>query len=404
MKNMGKKIKVLIITHAFPTKYNPIASIFLLQQLNELKKYCDVKIIFPYAYVPKISILNPYHKFSAVPFKETFSGMEVYHPKYFMFPRFRGLYESWLFPSVLYLEALSSWSHSKRTGEKLMEAWNPDIIHIHGQVSESLIGVHLKQKYKKPLLVTLYGSDLERFAKKFPTRYLSRYALDNSDKIIVQSKFQQKILKKMGFESLPIPMGALLDKFKPRGKNASRKALNLPLDKKIILFVGHLFERKGVEYLVRAMNIVKEKDSSILCCIIGSGSLESSLKKLSEDLELEDYIAFLGQEKRENIPLYMNACDVVALPSLSEGLPVVLCEALASGKPVVATNVFGTPELVDKDTGYLVKPKNPADLAEKILLALNKRWDKSKLTKKASGFSVANSAGKILKLYEGFVR
>ena len=116
------------------------------------------------------------------------------------------------------------------------------------------------------------------------------------------------------------------------------------------------------------------------------------------------YIKFLGQKVNDEIAPYMNACDVFALPSLNEGLPVVLCEALACGKPVVATNVAGTPELVNNDAGYLVKPKDEAELAEKIQLALNKKWNVKKMLERAKKFSVPVSAGKVAVVYNRLLK
>ena len=96
----------------------------------------------------------------------------------------------------------------------------------------------------------------------------------------------------------------------------------------------------------------------------------------------------------------MNACDVLVLPSLNEGLPNVLSEAMACGKPVVATNVAGAPELVNNEVGYLVKPKDENDLSQKILLALNKKWRETKLLNRAKQFSVDNSIRKLMELYK----
>src|SRR3989338_5929600 len=104
-----------------------------------------------------------------------------------------------------------------------------------------------------------------------------------------------------------IPMGALLGKFRHRNKKKARKILNLPIERKILLFVGHLFARKGVEYLINAVKIIVRNDKNILCCIIGSGHSEQSLKKLTRDLNLSDHIMFLGQKKHDEVPLYMNA-------------------------------------------------------------------------------------------------
>ena len=199
-------------------------------------------------------------------------------------------------------------------------------------------------------------------------------------------------------------MGALTSNFKPRNKNSARNILNLPKNKKIILFVGHLVTRKGVEYLIKAMKLILKKDKKILCCIIGKGYLEASLKRLATELELDSYIKFFGQKEHGKVASYINACDILVLPSLNEGLPVILCEALACGKPVVATNVAGTPELVTRDVGCLVKPKDENDLAQKIIIALNKKWKKEKLLERAKKFSVINSAKKLLDVYKSLLK
>ena len=199
-------------------------------------------------------------------------------------------------------------------------------------------------------------------------------------------------------------MGALISHFRPENKTLVRKRLHIPVDKKIILFVGHLVARKGAEYLIRAMDEIIRKEKDAQCYIIGKGPLGESLRELAKELHLTDQIIFLGQKEHKEVAQYMKACDVFVLPSLNEGLPVVVCEALACGKPVVATRVAGTPELVDKDVGYLVEPKDVKDLAEKITLALNRKWETKKLLKRAKEFSVPASAQKVMRVYERFVR
>ena len=395
-----RKIKVLILTHSFPSKQNPVAAIFLLNQLQQLKKYCDIKVIFPYAYVPNIKIFNPYRRFSAVPFKEIMQGIEVYHPKYFMIPR--ALFNARLLHIYLTIESFFSYLSSRKLARKVVEDWKPDIIHMHGSFSEGLLSVMLKNKYKKPMLVTVYGEDITRFAKQSPSKYLVNFSLRNSDVIICQSEFLRKEIENAGILNkifYIIPMGFDIVNFKPMDKNKMRKKLNLPSNKKIILFVGHLVTRKGVEFLIKAIQIATKKSKDLICLIIGKGELENKLKKISSDLGINEHIKFLGLKTNNEVADYMSACDIFALPSLNEGLPVVLCEALACGKPVVATSVAGNPELVNEDVGFLVKPKDEKDLAEKIALALVKKWDIKKILNRSHEFSAASSAKKLMKVY-----
>jgi len=401
---MSKKIKILILTHMFPTKFNPIAGIFLLNQLKALQKFCDIRVVFPHAYVPKIKIFNPYYKFSKVPAYEKIGKIPVHHPKYFMVPRF--LFKVRFLQFYLFIESYFSYFASKKLTHNIMEKWDPDIVHIHGTASEGLLGVSLKKKYGKPTLITTYGEDITRYSKQIPLKYLTKQSLKNAGAIICQSKFLKNEIRGIGISDKKffiIPMGVNTEDFKPRDKNKARQPLNLPKNKKIILFTGHLVTRKGVEYLIRSVKTVLKKDKDVLCCIIGKGNLENSLKKLTLELNLDGHVRFLGEKSSKDVAKYMNACDIFVLPSLNEGLPVVLCEALACGKPVVATNVAGTPELVTKDVGLLVKPKNVNDLAKKITLALNKKWDKGKLLKRAREFSVTNSVKKLIDIYRSLL-
>ena len=134
---MARKLRVLILTHTFPTKHHPIASIFLLNQLDELKKFCELKVIFPHAYVPKIKALNPYYRFSEIPAEEKVNGIKVYHPKYLMIPR--AVFRLRLLNFYLPIESFFSYISSKKTAEKIVEEWHPDIIHMHGSLNEGFL-------------------------------------------------------------------------------------------------------------------------------------------------------------------------------------------------------------------------------------------------------------------------
>ena len=281
-----------------------------------------------------------------------------------------------------------------------MLIWNRDVIYMYGIATDGLIGLRLKRKYHKLLIVNVIGEDVTKISKKLLTRNLSKNTLRNCDAIICQSDFLKNKIREMGIrkKSYTIPMGPLLGRFKPKNRDRSRKLLKLPKSKKIILFVDGFIPRKGVEYLIKATKYVLDKEKEILVLLIGRGFLEDNLKKLSSELGLDEHIKFMGIKNNEDIAAYMNACDVFVLPSLNEGLPVVLCEALACGKPVVATSVAGIPELVTKDVGYLVKQKNENDLAQKIILALNKKWRKQKILKKGYEFSEDNAQKNLMKV------
>jgi len=210
---------------------------------------------------------------------------------------------------------------------------------------------------------------------KNPLVYFARrIALNLFDRIVVVSEAVQHMTEKCGVRNTRIRAiwnSADEDNFKPRSKEKARKLLHLPLEKKMILFVGRLVPVKGIYYLVRAMPSILRKQEAILV-IAGEGAERSNLKRLVDMLNLEPYVLFLGNIPAEKLALYYNAADVFVLPSFIEGHSVVLLEAMASGLPIVATNVGGNSEsIINEVNGFLVCPKDYHALAEAIGVILN---------------------------------
>jgi len=196
----------------------------------------------------------------------------------------------------------------------------------------------------------------------------SRRFLRKADCIVVSSeKYKQtsKVLKDFKAKTIAIPHGINVSEFislaEKEKSSISRKEYGSPL----VLFVGRLVYYKGVKYLIRAM-----QDVNAHLLIIGYGILESKIKGLVCKLKLNNKVSFRHVPIQESIIAYMLACDVFVLPSIyrSEAFGVVLLEAMASGKPVVTTELrTGTSFACQNGvTGLVVPPKNPAALAAAI--------------------------------------
>ena len=154
-------------------------------------------------------------------------------------------------------------------------------------------------------------------------------------------------------------------------KEAINREYELPPDKLIITCVANLRLPKGHEYLIRALHELKNKGQDFLALLVGDGPLRGKLEELVRELGLEEQVRFPGSKDPENIPGILAITDIFVLPSLWEGLPTAIIEAMAAGCPVVATAVAGTPEVVlDGETGFLVSPRDPQALAQKIRLLL----------------------------------
>lgn len=153
-------------------------------------------------------------------------------------------------------------------------------------------------------------------------------------------------------------------------RKAARTKLELSEDAPVVLSVGRLHEQKGFAYLVHAAKHVVRKFPSLQLLIAGIGPLEKELRQLIQQLELEKNVHLLGF--RDDIPDLVQAADLFVLPSLWEGLANVILEALAAGKPVVATDVEGTSEVIrDGHSGILVPPANSQALADATITVLS---------------------------------
>ena len=161
-----------------------------------------------------------------------------------------------------------------------------------------------------------------------------------------------------------IPNGIDASEFKNL-RPGLREELDLPGDALLVVSVGRLDEQKGMHYLIRAAASVSNRRPETVFAIAGDGPLRASLENEIKQLGLEGRVHLLGW--RDDIPDILATVDLFVLPSLWEGMPNVILEAMACGKPVIATDIGGSRELVvNNETGRLVPPKDAASLAVTI--------------------------------------
>jgi len=279
-----------------------------------------------------------------------------------------------------------------------------DLIHSHFTWSAGYAGARLKEKYNVPFVVTAHGYDIYSLPfKDDEWKNKIEYVLNTADHIITVSRINLAFIKMLNISTpvTVIPNGFRNDLFYPQNSRDCRKELNLPQDKKIILTVGNLESVKNHTDLVEAAHRIILERKDIICVIVGYGKLYSALKHQIHSLGLDDYIILTGGKPHNKIPLWMNACDQFVLPSLNEGNPTVMFEALGCGKPFIGTSVGGVPEVISSEQyGLLVEPANTKDLADKILIALDHDWDRELILEYAEQFRWENITKNIIKVYQ----
>jgi len=179
--------------------------------------------------------------------------------------------------------------------------------------------------------------------------------------------------------------------------------MNISPNDKIVFSLGPLIQRKGYRVLIEAFRGVVEVDTNARCFIGGKGPETPKLKALIKKYGLEGKVQLLGFIPDDQVPFWMNVCDVFVLSSFSEGNPTVMFEALGCGTPFIGTRVGGIPEIItSEEYGYLFEPGDYQDLRNKIIIALGREWDRAGIRKYAQQFTWDSIVQQVLELYRKF--
>ncbi len=293
---------------------------------------------------------------------------------------------------------------------RLLVYFKPDILHIHS-FRAAVWGRPIARLARVPIVIysvhNKWGNKIHYFFDRVSSRF--------GDAIIPFSLSVKKFLidesgHKPDRVMNPIYIGIDIDKFRVRniGKiSAVRKELGIGDSNAVIGFVGALSDQKGLFYLIDAIHRLGPEFPKLKCLLIGEGDLERELKSKVRDLGLQKQILFLGQ--RYDIPVLLNLMDVFVLPSLWEGLPQVVLEAMAACVPVVATAVDGTPEIItDGFNGLLVPSRDSSKFADALKRLLSDAALRSKLSERGhetvcNRFSVGRMVSDFDSLYKHYL-
>ncbi|KKG86211.1 hypothetical protein DU57_02580 [Methanosarcina mazei] len=287
----------------------------------------------------------------------------------------------------------------------------PQILHVQGSnISPYLLFALLKQNIRK--IITVHGlmsieTKFKSVSKVKLLNFLSiiieRYALKSIPNIIVCSKDMKQLVSNISSSRIHVI---------PNGINfeyIQRYQKHLSIKKPALLYMGLLSRIKGVDVLLNAMPIIVKEEPDVHLYIAGSGSEYENLVKIVEDLNLVNHVTFLGFVSGIEKYSFYNSIDICILPSIYESFGIVSLEAMACGKPVIASNTGGIPDVVeDGKTGLLFEPSNFGDLAKKIITLLGDETLREKMGeegfKRAKLFQWDHVANSTKHLYEDLYR
>ena len=254
-----------------------------------------------------------------------------------------------------------------------------DIVHAHHAFTPtSLLSIGAAEKLRIPSILTNHTIFIASNSRYIwvPASYVLypyRRYINKACLITAVSRAAAKFIGHFAEDKkiVVVPNGVDIERFESVGKNIQFSLSGKPT----ILYVGRLAYRKGLQVLVRAMPFILKEIPNAHLIIAGKGYMDGFIRMLIKSLNLEDYVTMLGFIPNENLPELYASSSLFVMPSLyCESFGVTLLEAMASGRPVIASNVGGIPEVVkDGVTGLLFKRGDAEDLAEKIIMVLSDR-------------------------------
>jgi glycosyltransferase involved in cell wall biosynthesis len=255
-----------------------------------------------------------------------------------------------------------------------IKSLNPDLILAYWAQPEGLAAIAIGRELDVPVIVGALGSDI--LLGRGIGKYLAKRAVTRADRVLTVSEGMRRAAIRLGASAdrvVMIPNGCDSSVFYPRDHGACRRKLSVHTHARLVLFVGRLTPMKGLPELVAAFAHVRREfpDAELVC--IGDGPIERFLTSPAQ----ADYIRALGPKTSDEIADWLGACDLLCLPSHSEGCPNVVMEALNSGRPVIGTQVGGIPAMVDDESGILVPPCDVPKLASAIREGLDRKWDEN---------------------------
>ena len=354
---MPRPIKTLLFSTLFPSSVRPVHGIFVETRLRELLKTGEIetKVVAPVPWFPfSGKRFAEYGQFAATPHVEHRNGIEVFHPRYFLPPKI-GMN---IAPYTLARGAITTIKKLIRDG------FDFDLIDAHYYYPDGVAASMVARQLNKPYVVTARGTDLNLISEYPRPRRLILETAHHAVGSIGVCKALMDRLAELGADTAKLHVmrnGVDLERFHPIDRSEARKRLNFD-NGRVLLSVGHLVERKGHHLAIEALAALPK--NSILV-IAGSGPDLASLKKLAEAKGLTPRVRFVGQVPNEQLKWWYSAADVLVLCSSREGWANVLLESMACGTPVVATNIWGTPEVVNSpNVGRLMHTRTSAALVE----------------------------------------
>lgn len=363
-------LNLAVVTEHFPFSGLPTHGRMAYEIIRILARKLNVRVFFPHAEYP--TWLRPRSRiYDIVDLSYRVPDTDVSYYNYPAVPVISRPINGWTAARVLL-------PHVRR--------FKPDLIFSFFLYPDAFAGLKIGKALSIPVVAVGVGSDIHSIGDRF-SRMHTRSLLREVDFLVTVSEDLRRRALTLGAKpegSRAIINGCDLSVFHPRDRNETRCRLGIDPAAEAVVYVGRIDLRKGLRELVEAASLLRRDRANLHVYLVGEGPDKPLLEDVIQAHGAGGYVHFVSGCSFGEVALWMAAADVATLPSYMEGCPNTVLEALACGRPVVATTVGGIPEILSSECGQLVPPRNSGALADALASVLDRCWDPNSISTKMS--------------------
>ena len=355
------RLRIAVVTRYFPSSAEPWQGRSAYQTLRLLARDAELQVFFPNAAYP--SLLKPRSRiYDRLDASYSPPDVKANYYDYTALPLVSRPFNGQLAARVLLPH---------------VRGFAPDLIFSIFLYPDAYAALQIGKALSVPIVAMSIGSDINNIGDRISAMH-TRTVLHEADYLVTVSDDLRRKAVAMGApaeKARAIVNGCDLSVFHTGDRIEARRKLQLDPQGETVVYIGRMDVRKGLRELIEAAASLRLHRPSLHVYLVGEGPDRPILEAAIQAHNAAGFIHALPGCAPNDVPVWMAAADLVTLPSYMEGCPNVVLEALACGRPVVATNVGGIPEIMNDKCGRLVPPREPAALARALASVLDATWD-----------------------------
>lgn len=362
-------MRIALVTPMLPVPHDQTRGRYIHETARSLSKLATVKVFFQQLRYPQIPLLAPRSFIDGCVGPDyRIDGIDVETDSYPALP--------------LVSRAFNGHVNAALMGSRV-RAFRPDVMLGYWVYPDGYAALRVARRLKVPCVVGALGSDIH--VRTGLNDRMTRETIAGANALLTVSEaMRQTAIRDFGAppeKVTTIVNGFNTSVFHARDKAQMRQKLGIGADEEMIIYVGRFIESKGMRELITAFKALSAARPRVTLALIGDGVMKAGLESLIAEAGLQKRVHLPGGQSPQGVGDWIGASDVLTLPSWSEGYPNVVVEGVACGRPVVATDVGGTREILNGSNGILIPPRDPAALQEALARALDTQWDHDAIAK-----------------------